>query len=78
MLDSSSKLPTSILNGNLPNFGDFDSCMNLKHPDDIFRGKFCLSSIMFEFTDKILKNSKLLKHRILGGNTYISDFNDVS
>lgn len=81
MFDSSSKPSPSILKGNFPNFGDFDACINLKPPDDIFKGKFCLASIMFEtIEENLIKKKKFneLKHKILGGETYMSEFDDVS
>lgn len=69
------------MNGNLQNFGDFDTCMSLKVPDDIFRGKLCLSSIMFEVKNENFVDAEKfneIKLRILAGNFFISEFKDVS
>jgi hypothetical protein len=81
VFDSSSKPPSSILSGNLANFGDFDACLNLKPPDEKLKGKFCLSSVMFEIEDENfvdVEKINELKEKILGGNTFISEFKDVS
>ncbi|CAH0558920.1 unnamed protein product [Brassicogethes aeneus] len=39
MWDSTGKLPSGILSGNINQFGDFDECMGLKN------GKYCLADI---------------------------------
>ncbi|GLV31608.1 drop dead [Carabus blaptoides fortunei] len=52
MFDSTAKIPSGILNGNLNQFGDYDECMGIfvKIPTTDIRisGKYCLANIDFE------------------------------
>ncbi|PSN45482.1 hypothetical protein C0J52_08657 [Blattella germanica] len=47
MLDSSAKLQTGLLTGNLNFLGNYDECLNVKNPE--FRGKYCL--VRFEVSN---------------------------
>jgi hypothetical protein len=49
--DSSAKLPSGILQGNVNQFGDFDQCLSvatLEKP--IMIGKYCLASVDLQAT----------------------------
>lgn len=55
-MDSSAKIPSGILRGNLNQYGDFDECINANKADDGGGGgsaKYCLAAIQ-------------LKHAIFG------------
>lgn len=47
--DSSAKLPSGLLNGNVNQFGDFDMCLSAAAPD--FSGRYCLAAMQFEGPD---------------------------
>lgn len=57
VIDSSGKLPPSLLNGNINQLGDFDQCMTVQGTfknmsqfqpaDEEIYGKYCLASIDF-------------------------------
>ncbi|XP_050546637.1 nose resistant to fluoxetine protein 6-like [Daktulosphaira vitifoliae] len=71
MVDSTAKIPSGMLRGNVNQFGDFDECINID--DNELTGKYCLAAIQFKlhyFDDEIhayhqLKNNLTdLNHRI--------------
>lgn len=41
--DSSGKIPSGLLNGNINQFGDFDQCLNIMEPSLNIKGKYCLA-----------------------------------
>ncbi|KAL1513441.1 hypothetical protein ABEB36_002852 [Hypothenemus hampei] len=45
MYDSSAKLPSGLLNGNVNQLGDFDMCLQSISDDETIKGKYCLPSI---------------------------------
>nr|XP_023016320.1 nose resistant to fluoxetine protein 6 [Leptinotarsa decemlineata] len=45
MYDSTAKLPSGILNGNINQFGDFDMCLGAYSESQNIRGQYCLASI---------------------------------
>lgn len=54
MVDSSAKIPSGILRGNLNQYGDFDECINIFNNG--MSGKYCLAAIKLKrsiFDDKI-------------------------
>jgi hypothetical protein len=75
--DSSAKLPSGILNGNLNQYGDFDQCLGIRSPDKSFQGKYCLAFLQpsIEGNDEILESYR----KITQANDVIkSKFEDVS
>lgn len=72
MLDSTAKITSGILSGNVNNYGDFDECINSKF--NYIQGKYCLSEIHFE-PHKHLSNYKEL---IMSNEPYRNEFDDVS
>ena len=76
--DSSAKTPSSILNGNVNQFGDFDQCLSAKLTvnDDTIQGRYCLLNfqIMKPEDDRLE-----LIHRLAHSNyAFESKINDVS
>lgn len=43
MIDSSAKIPSGVLRGNLNQYGDFDECINVDDGDGL-TGKYCLAA----------------------------------
>lgn len=83
MHDSSAKLPSGLLNGNVHAFGDFYQCLqiseNLKEGGGIIRGKYCQVDGYFQ-VDNLKIDPKIgdaldnmLSHRAIQ-----SDYYDVS
>ncbi|CAO1376055.1 unnamed protein product [Diamesa tonsa] len=58
MHDSSAKISSGILNGNINQLGDFDQCLNVLNPDEEFQGKYCLAYLQPSVSD----NSTYLKY----------------
>ncbi|XP_018563221.1 nose resistant to fluoxetine protein 6-like [Anoplophora glabripennis] len=48
MYDSTAKLPSGILNGNVNQFGDFDMCLSANLPSKHIFGQYCLVSLEIE------------------------------
>lgn len=46
--DSSSKLPSGVLNGNVNQLGDFDLCLQARQEAQNINGQYCLTSIQVE------------------------------
>ncbi|KAJ9593680.1 hypothetical protein L9F63_014775, partial [Diploptera punctata] len=68
LLDSSGKMPSGILNGNINQYGDFDQCLNIhiKHDSKLYPemknqliGKYCLALLDVDLRNS---NRKTLKH----------------
>lgn len=45
MYDSSAKIPSGILNGNINQLGDFDMCLSAVSDDRNVNGQYCLTSV---------------------------------
>ena len=51
MYDSSAKLPSGILRGNVNQLGDFDQCLSVAaHENPGIVGKYCLASVDVQAT----------------------------
>lgn len=75
--DSSAKISSGILNGNINQLGDFDQCLNVLKPDEEFQGKYCLAYLQPSVSD----NSTYLKYLFNLVQSYEvikSTFDDVS
>lgn len=76
MHDSTAKLTSGLLNGNINQYGDFDQCVNVISNDNEIQGNYCLAQIK----PTIPKNTPYLKHLkklLLSNEAFKSDFNDV-
>lgn len=76
MHDSTAKLTSGLLNGNINQYGDFDQCLNVISSDKDIQGNYCLAQIK----PTIPKNTPYLKHLkklLLSNEAFKSDFNDV-
>ncbi|KAM7312622.1 hypothetical protein ISCGN_009527 [Ixodes scapularis] len=46
MLDSMGRPPPGILTGRMAEYGAYDQCMAIRHPQSLFQGKYCLIQLM--------------------------------
>lgn len=72
VLDSSAKITSGILSGNINNFGHFDECIQARIND--FQGKYCLTETQFEVRKQLIDYKQL----ILSNEPYKNDIDDVS
>lgn len=63
MMDSTSKLPTGLLNYNFHDFGNFDQCIDIQSERDNIRGKYCMAN-MFVNKSTIDDPPEHLKKRV--------------
>lgn len=84
MYDSTAKIPTSILNGNINQYGDFDQCLRVKRSFTStnkyvnIQGKYCLISFQIKI-DGILPNEmKNIYDLIHSHHAFRSELDDVS
>nr|CAD7441389.1 unnamed protein product [Timema bartmani] len=64
--DSSAKLPSGILRGNVNQLGDFDQCLSVmgsepSTPTDLIRGQYCLASIDISATPHAMSGKESLE-----------------
>nr|CAD7401225.1 unnamed protein product [Timema cristinae] len=83
MYDSSAKLPSGILRGNVNQLGDFDQCLSVmgsepNTPTEMIRGQYCLASIDISATPQAMSvydSSAKLPSGVLRGNlNQLGDF----
>jgi Nose resistant-to-fluoxetine protein, N-terminal domain len=75
--DSSAKLSSGILNGNVNRYGDYDQCLGVVAKNAEYQGKYCLAYIQPSVaTDFQYLN--YLRTLALSYEAYKSDFDDVS
>lgn len=77
MHDSTAKISSGLLNGNVNYFGDFDQCLQIQGPMEDLKGKYCLTYLQAS----IPKNMPKLEHlyRLMHSHSaFISEFDDVS
>lgn len=48
MYDSTAKLPSGMLNGNINQLGDFDMCLNAISEEQDIYGKYCLAYMQID------------------------------
>ena len=90
MFDSSAKIPSGLLNGNVNQYGDFDQCLDLKTELDPpmyphlenYRivGKYCLATLDLDIRKSSARNPVLVEVDDLmhAHRPFISTVNDVS
>lgn len=80
MYDSSGKVPSGLLNGNINQFGDFDQCVAIDESSLNIKGKYCLAYFQIQpkesesSSDEIHKAFNLLQSHFL----FRSKLTDVS
>ncbi|GAB0089047.1 uncharacterized protein DMENIID0001_035260 [Sergentomyia squamirostris] len=75
MLDSSAKLPSGLLNGNVNQLGDFDQCLDVLDRAEQIQGQYCLAYLQPEVPDKF--NRMRFLHQLLQSHSaFRSEFSD--
>lgn len=77
MYDSSAKISSGILNGNVNYFGDFDQCLSINGPDDDFTGQYCLTHLQTSVPNNF-QRLKYIHSLVQSHSAFISEFDDVS
>lgn len=70
MIDSSAKIPSGILRGNLNQFGDFDECINAIDSNGM-SGKYCLAAIQLK--QSVFSDDISAYHQVKNNLTDVSD-----
>lgn len=77
MHDSSAKLTSGILNGNINQYGDFDECLSVEEPEKHFQGQYCLVYLQPELVQKTSK-LEVINKLVTSYGMFKSNFDDVS
>lgn len=77
MHDSTAKISSGVLNGNVNYFGDFDQCLKVQGPVDDLQGKYCLTYLQASIPKNMPRLQQLydLMH---SHGAFVSEFDDVS
>lgn len=75
--DSSAKIPSGLLSGNINQLGDFDQCLSVRSPNNEFSGKYCLAYVQISVPDYLPKMKKIRK-LLQAHDAFVNDFDDVS
>lgn len=77
MQDSTAKIPSGILNGNLNQYGDFDKCLSTLAPDNQYQGQYCLAYLQ----PRAIEHNAFLEYlrlQIHSWEAFKNDIDDVS
>jgi hypothetical protein len=63
--DASAKVPSGILSGNINQYGNFDQCLSVNEPSNLFKGKYCLAYFQLKIPDDdvLVQNLKKEAHK---------------
>lgn len=81
MYDSSAKLPSGILRGNVNQLGDFDQCLSVAAQNPSIVGKYCLASVDVQATALNSTDTNTLARAVHLAQSYgfiKSSYRDVS
>ncbi|KAK9890490.1 hypothetical protein WA026_010571 [Henosepilachna vigintioctopunctata] len=67
MYDSSAKIPSGLLNGNVNQFGDYDVCLRANLKEENIYGQYCLAALQVERPDSIYLAAL---HRLLQSHSH--------
>ncbi|KAG0427499.1 hypothetical protein HPB47_025451 [Ixodes persulcatus] len=68
LLDSMGRPPAGMLSGRMADYGAYDQCLSIRHPQNQFRGKYCmiqmmgngkLAPSMLKLVDKLMEHHNL-------------------
>lgn len=77
VLDSSAKLPSGVLNGNVNQFGDFDQCLSVEATNNNLQGKYCVAYLQPTVSTS-LRYTNYLRKLLQSYDAFRSNFDDVS
>lgn len=75
--DSNAKLPSSLLRGNINQYGDFDQCLRTKSAEGDWSGEYCLAKV-FLTVPETLPVIKHLKEDFVVQDVYSCNLTDAS
>ena len=80
MYDSSAKLPSGLLNGNVNQYGDIDQCLNVRspHQDGVVNGQYCLTTMALRLSDHSRSNLQQVRQLLMSHGMFVSNLDDVS
>lgn len=80
MHDSSGKLPSGLLNGNVNQFGDFDQCLSIDEAQIGIQGRYCLAYVHLKLGQDAEDSSQLkdVLDLIHSHSAFRSQLSDVS
>lgn len=77
MHDSSARMPTGMLYGNVHSYGNFDECLEVVEPNNEFQGQYCLTTMQITVA-KDAPYLNFLRSQALSYEQFTSEINDVS
>lgn len=78
MYDSSAKIPSGILSGNVNQFGDFDQCLNVNEQELGIKGQYCLAFIEMTLPSNTNEKLKYIFDMMHSHSAFRSRLEDVS
>lgn len=78
MYDSSAKIPSGILNGNVNQFGDFDQCLNVNDENLGIKGQYCLTYVEMTLPSNANEKLKYIIDLMHSHSAFRSRLEDVS
>ena len=78
--DSSAKLPSGLLNGNVNQYGDIDQCLNISSPlqDWNVKGRYCLTTMALRLSDPNRSELQQIHKLLMSYGMFLSNLDDVS
>lgn len=78
MYDSSAKIPSGILNGNINQFGDFDQCLRANDENLGIQGQYCLTYLEITLPSNSNEKLKYIIDLMHSHSAFRSRLEDVS
>lgn len=78
MYDSSAKIPSGILSGNVNQFGDFDQCLNVNEQEFGIKGQYCLTFVEMTLPSNANEKLKYIFDMMHSHSAFRSRLEDVS
>jgi len=76
--DSSAKIPSGILNGNVNQFGDFDQCLKVNDENLGIKGQYCLTYVEMTLPSNANEKLKYIIDLMHSHSAFRSRLEDVS
>lgn len=76
--DSSAKIPSGILNGNINQFGDFDQCLKVNDENSGIQGQYCLTYVEMTLPSNSNEKLKYIIDLMHSHSAFRSRLEDVS
>jgi len=76
--DSSAKIPSGILNGNVNQFGDFDQCLKVNDENLGIKGQYCLTYVEMTLPSNANEKLRYIVDLMHSHSAFRSRLEDVS